>query len=77
MSKPIVYFSKIIGWSDDGKIEKGTRALIGGVENHPLLGYQREVNTSMVLKIRRDRKTKEVTQFETLNTIYRKREVTK
>ena len=75
MSKPIAYFDKAIGWNDDGKVEKGMRALLGDVTGHPRLGTERVVTTSTVLNIKRD-KSGNVTEIETLNTIYRKREVT-
>jgi hypothetical protein len=73
-NKPVVTFGRVIGWNDDGKVEKGTRALLGEVENHPRLGAERMVNTSMVINIKRERKTKRVIEIETLNTIYRIKE---
>lgn len=76
MSKPIVYFGKVIGWSDDGEVQVGMRALLGDVTGHPRLGDEPEVNTSAVIRIERN-EGGEAVEIETIYTIYRKREVTK
>lgn len=72
-------FTRVLGWAAfapnfTGDVKKGMRALLGGVEGHPLLGTQSIVNTSMVLRIKREKKTKRVIEIETLNTIYRIKE---
>lgn len=62
--KPVVFYTK----APFGFL-LGERALLKGVENHPkgLLGLY--VSTSEVIKIEEDG-----TSFETLNTLYRKKQ---
>lgn len=71
-NKPVVFFGRVIGWNDDGKVEKGTRALLGDVTGHPELDDVPKVSTSTVIRI--SGTNGRTTEIETLNTIYRLKE---
>lgn len=62
-AKPVVFFDR----ADNVRI--GSKALLWGITNHPLLGDREGVQTSKVVDIRNDGKT-----IETLNTLYIKME---
>ncbi len=74
MSKPVVYFSKVRGFIDVAG--EGIRARLSGVKGHPRLGDEDDVTTSIIVRVKYDDEVTKLVEFETLNTIYRKLEVT-
>jgi hypothetical protein len=74
MDKPTVYYGKVIGFTDvEGQ---GIRARLADITGHPRLGDTAVVTTSIILSMKYDAGVTKLEGFETLNTIYRKREVT-
>jgi len=74
MSKPTVYYGKVIGFTDvEGR---GIRALLADITGHPRLGAPPVATTSIILSMKYDEGVTKLEGFETLNTIYRQREVT-
>lgn len=74
MSKPIVYFGKIAGWRGYDENGAALQAVLTDISEHPRLGDEALVTTSRIVRLDRN-EAGGVIEIETLNTIYRQREV--
>ena len=73
--KPVVYFDKLAGFYPFPYAADGEYAIVLGVKAHPVLEDEDWVRTSSVVRktYGMDITVKDPEEFETLNTIYKKR----
>lgn len=67
--KPIVMFAELLGFAE---CISGIYACVTDIEGHPRLRDGEEVRTSIISRVERDADGL-VTEFETRNTIYRRK----